>query len=135
MKPPPTRRSGDTGEHMSDSSPPFANHDHSLLLLFGAVPGFVWANLAHGRYERLAHALHFTVNDIGMAFFFALAAKEVVEATKPGGALHSPRRVAVPLTAALGGSANGDFSSVVQNRNCGLFAPQGLEILRHRQDG
>ena len=38
-----------------------------------------------------------------MAFFFALAAKEVVEATAPGGALHSPRRGAMPLAAAVGG--------------------------------
>lgn len=38
-----------------------------------------------------------------MAFFFALAAKEVVEATAPGGALHSPRRAAMPLAAAVGG--------------------------------
>ena len=38
-----------------------------------------------------------------MAFFFALAAKEVVEATAPNGALHSPRRAAMPLLAAVGG--------------------------------
>ena len=38
-----------------------------------------------------------------MAFFFALAAKEVVEATAPGGPLHSPRRAAMPLAAAVGG--------------------------------
>ena len=38
-----------------------------------------------------------------MAFFFALATKEVVEATAPGGALHSPRRAAMPLAAAVGG--------------------------------
>ena len=38
-----------------------------------------------------------------MAFFFALATKEVVEATAPGGALHSPRRAALPLVAAVGG--------------------------------
>ncbi len=38
-----------------------------------------------------------------MAFFFALAAKEVTEATAPGGALHSPRRAALPLAAAVGG--------------------------------
>ena len=52
---------------------------------------------------RFAHRLHFVVNDIGMAFFFALAAKEVTEATAPGGALHSPRRAAMPLAAAVGG--------------------------------
>jgi Na+:H+ antiporter, NhaA family len=79
--------------------------DHSLLLLVGAAAGLVWANIDLGSYERLVHALHFVVNDIGMAFFFALAAKEVVEATASGGALHSPRRAAMPLLAAVGGMA------------------------------
>lgn len=77
--------------------------DHSGLLVAGTVLALAWANVARESYERLAHALHFAVNDIGMAFFFALAAKEVVEATAPGGALHSPRRSAVPLIAAVGG--------------------------------
>jgi Na+:H+ antiporter, NhaA family len=71
----------------------------------GTVIALAWANVARESYERFAHALHFAVNDIGMAFFFALAAKEVVEATVPGGALHSPRRSAVPLIAAVGGMA------------------------------
>jgi NhaA family Na+:H+ antiporter len=51
----------------------------------------------------MAHRLHFVVNDIAMAFFFALAAKEVTEATAPGGPLYSPRRAAMPLMAAVGG--------------------------------
>jgi Na+:H+ antiporter, NhaA family len=79
--------------------------DHSLLLLAGAAVGLVWANVALRRYQQLVHALHFVVNDIGMAFFFALAAKEVVEATAPAGALHSRRRAAMPLIAAVGGMA------------------------------
>ena len=79
--------------------------DHSGLLVAGTVIALAWANVARESYERFAHALHFAVNDIGMAFFFALAAKEVVEATAPGGALHSPRRSAVPLIAAVGGMA------------------------------
>lgn len=40
-----------------------------------------------------------------MVFFFAIATKEVVEATAPGGALHSPRRASVPMLAAVGGMA------------------------------
>jgi NhaA family Na+:H+ antiporter len=40
-----------------------------------------------------------------MAFFFALAAKEVVEATSVGGALHTWRRAALPVAAAAGGMA------------------------------
>ena len=38
-----------------------------------------------------------------MVFFFALAAKEVFEATLPGGPLASPRRALSPLAAAVGG--------------------------------
>lgn len=79
--------------------------DNSGLLVTGTVLALVWANVAHESYEHVAHAMHFVVNDIGMALFFALAAKEVVEATAPGGALHSPRRSAVPLIAAVGGMA------------------------------
>jgi NhaA family Na+:H+ antiporter len=77
--------------------------DNSGLLIVGTLTALVWANLARESYVDLAHTLHFAVNDIGMAFFFALAAKEVTEATAPGGALHSPRRAAMPLTAAVGG--------------------------------
>lgn len=73
------------------------------MLVAGTLLALAWANLDRGSYGRFAHALHFVVNDIGMAFFFALAAKEVAEATAPGGALHSPRRSAVPLIAAVGG--------------------------------
>ena len=79
--------------------------DNSGLLILGTVLALVWANIDRESYEVVAHALHFAVNDIGMVFFFALAAKEVVEATSPGGALHSPRRSAVPLIAAVGGMA------------------------------
>src|SRR5918995_2441206 len=64
--------------------------DNSLLLLAGTGAAVVWANLDIGSYEGVAHPLHFAVNDIGMVFFFALAAKEVFEATLPGGALASP---------------------------------------------
>ena len=66
--------------------------DNSLLLLAGTGAAIVWANLDFQSYDRVAHPLHFVVNDIGMVFFFALAAKEVFEATLPGGALASPRR-------------------------------------------
>ena len=79
--------------------------DNSGLLVTGAVGALVWANLAPTSYQHVAHAFHFVVNDIGMSLFFALAAKEVVEAIGPGGPLHSPRRAAVPLIAAVGGMA------------------------------
>ena len=77
--------------------------DNSGLLILGTVIALAWANLERESYVRFAHGLHFIVNDIGMAFFFALAAKEVTEATAPGGALHAPRRAAMPLAAAVGG--------------------------------
>lgn len=79
--------------------------DNSLLLVAGALAALIWANTDLHGYEHYAHAIHFAVNDIGMVFFFALAAKEVFEATLPGGALASPRKAATPLLAAVGGMA------------------------------
>ena len=77
--------------------------DNSLLLVIGAVAGLLWANAAPGSYAYVTRLLHFAVNDVGMVFFFAIAAKEVVEATLPDGPLASPRRAAVPVWAAVGG--------------------------------
>ena len=79
--------------------------DNSLLLLAGTAAALLWANLDFASYERVSHPLHFWVNDVGMVFFFALAAKEVFEATLPGGSLASPRRALSPLAAAVGGMA------------------------------
>jgi NhaA family Na+:H+ antiporter len=79
--------------------------DNSLLLLVGTAAAVVWANLDLASYEHVAHPLHFAVNDVGMVFFFALAAKEVFEATLPGGPLALPRRALAPLAAAVGGMA------------------------------
>ena len=47
--------------------------------------------------------VHFLVNDVLMALFFALAAKEVWEAFLPGGSLSNVRKAATPLLATLGG--------------------------------
>jgi Na+:H+ antiporter, NhaA family len=79
--------------------------DNSLLLLVGTAAALIWANVDLASYEQASHHLHFAVNDVGMVFFFALAAKEVFEATLPGGALASPRRALSPLAAAVGGMA------------------------------
>ena len=79
--------------------------DNSLLLLAGTLTAVIWANLDLSGYERVAHYLHFAANDVGMVFFFALAAKEVFEATLPGGPLASPRQALSPLAAAVGGMA------------------------------
>lgn len=50
-----------------------------------------------------ALTLHFIINDILMALFFAIAAKEVWEALLPGGSLANPRKAATPLLATAGG--------------------------------
>jgi NhaA family Na+:H+ antiporter len=77
--------------------------NNSLLLLAGTIATVTWANLDVGSYEQVAYSLRFWVNEVGMVFFFALAAKEVFEATLPGGALASPRHAPSPLSAAVGG--------------------------------
>ncbi len=103
--------------------------ENSIILIAGAFAGLIWANLNHESYEHLlefeffrntiigyplheageaAHGLrvvnlHYLVNDILMAFFFAIAGKEVWEATLPGGPLSSPKKAAVPLLSAVGG--------------------------------
>lgn len=47
--------------------------------------------------------LHFLVNDVLMALFFAIAAKEVWESLLPGGSLSNVRKAAMPLIATVGG--------------------------------
>src|SRR5687767_11232720 len=91
--PPPTK--------LRQATTAFLNN--SGLLMLGTIIALVWANVDRESYVRFTGRWHFFVNDIGMAFFFALATKEVVEATAPGGALYSPRRAAMPLVAAVGG--------------------------------
>ncbi len=78
---------------------------NSLLMITGAIAALIWANVDQAGYEAFTHPLHFAVNDIAMAFFFGLAVKEIIEATAPGGALHSFRRAAVPVIGAVGGMA------------------------------
>ena len=56
--------------------------------------------------EQAGHhglSIHFIINDILMALFFAIAAKEVWESLLPGGALANPRKAATPLLATAGG--------------------------------
>ena len=71
--PPPTK--------LRQATKTFINN--SGLLVLGTLIALVWANIERESYVRFAHSIHFLVNGIGMAFFFALAAKEVVEATAP----------------------------------------------------
>lgn len=90
---------------MSDTSVLALAVRYSLFLPAGVLIALIWANTAHTSYAGFARSLSFAVNDVGMVFFFALAAKEVVEATSPGGALHTWRRAALPVIAAAGGMA------------------------------
>ncbi len=75
--------------------------EHLLLLPAGAAIALVWANLLPESYYRFSYAIAFAVNDVAMAFFFALMTKEVVEATAPGGVLHPWRRALLPVIAAI----------------------------------
>jgi NhaA family Na+:H+ antiporter len=79
--------------------------DRFLLLPIGAAIALIWANTAGESYFTFAHRLAFPVNEIGMALFFGLLTQELVEATMPGGALHTWRRWSTAIVAALGGMA------------------------------
>ena len=102
--------------------------NYSLLLVGGALIALVWANLDPHGYHALVDyvlvenffigtpeaeggqivrtlTLHYLVNDVLMAFFFAIAAKEVWEAiVLEEGALRG-RRALTPLIATAGGMA------------------------------
>ena len=106
--------------------------ENSMFLIAGSVVALVWANIdsafgahsyqgfahwdlmgmlgfGHSHADSSAHAghggltVHFLVNDILMAFFFAIAAKEVWEAILPGGSLSNLKRAATPLIGTVGG--------------------------------
>jgi Na+:H+ antiporter, NhaA family len=95
---------------------------HSLFLVLGAVIALFAANVFPESYAHLVHVpllenpwigtphegsrvidLHYVVNDVLMALFFALAGKEVWEAMLPGGPLRDVRKAASPLFATVGG--------------------------------
>jgi NhaA family Na+:H+ antiporter len=101
--------------------------EYSLLLVLGAVIGLVWANVSPASYRAFVdfplldggpighlhvdadgHAvrtltLHYLINDVLMALFFAIAGKEVWEAVAlRDGALRGAKAV-TPLIATLGG--------------------------------
>ena len=88
--------------------------ENSIFLIGGAIAALVWANLDAVGYHHFVHDdfailaerhvdLHFLINDVAMALFFAIAAKEVWEALLPGGPLSNPRTAATPLMATAGG--------------------------------
>lgn len=98
----------------SDSYANFVNFDFSQLLSDGSGQSSLHAEEAHAEaaHGEAAHSegshghgftLHFLVNDILMALFFAIAGKEVWESLLPGGALANPKRAITPLLATVGG--------------------------------
>ncbi|WP_208350601.1 Na+/H+ antiporter NhaA [Pseudaestuariivita rosea] len=96
--------------------------NYSLLLIAGAIIALIWANIDADGYHHFVefviwdHApvghlhdghrtltLHYLVNDVLMAFFFAIAAKEVWEAViLKNGSLRG-KKAATPLFATAGG--------------------------------
>ncbi|MEI4484909.1 Na+/H+ antiporter NhaA [Frigidibacter sp. MR17.14] len=103
-------------------------NNYSLLLIGGAILALVWANVSPDSYHHFVHyplienffigqleevngethrvlTVHYLFNDVLMALFFAIAAKEVWEAIiLEEGSLRG-RKAATPLIATLGGMA------------------------------
>ncbi len=104
----------------------------SVPLIVGVICAMVWANVAPESYHNLVHTpiyslgtifsqhtsdgahaldsgwghyftLHFLVNDIFMALFFSIAAKEITEACLPNGALNPIKKAINPLFGTVGG--------------------------------
>jgi len=74
------------------------------LLPIGALVAIAWANVAGDSYFRLAQTLQFPVNNIGVALGLASLAQEVLEATRPGGALPSWRHILLAVAIGVGGT-------------------------------
>ena len=105
--------------------------ENSIFLVVGSILALIWANLdaawGHHTYQHFVHfdlanlfgvaeshghdagphhsatTIHFLVNDVLMALFFAIAAKEVWEAVLPGGSLSNLKKAATPLVGTAGG--------------------------------
>lgn len=104
--------------------------EFSIPLIAGVIFALFWANVAPESYQALIHTpvhqlatifsahdgvhadqtgwdhyltLHFLVNDIFMALFFGIAAKEITEACLPKGALNPVSKAINPLFGTVGG--------------------------------
>jgi NhaA family Na+:H+ antiporter len=101
-----THRAG-IGRRRRQAAPRLLEYiEHRFLALpLGAAIAVVWANTAAEAYFAAAQSMTFVVNEIAMACFFGLIMQEVIEATMPGGALHSWRRWSLALVGAAGGVA------------------------------
>lgn len=105
--------------------------EFSIPLIVGVICAMIWANVSPDSYHALVHTplhhlgsifshsadhstaehagwehyltLHFLINDIFMALFFGIAAKEITEACLPNGALNPVRKAVNPLFGTVGG--------------------------------
>lgn len=84
--------------------------EFSLPLIAGVLCALAWANLDPHSYHHWMHeglfaglSVHFVMNDLFMAVFFGLAAKEITESCLPGGDLNPPKKAINPLLGTLGG--------------------------------
>jgi NhaA family Na+:H+ antiporter len=101
--------------------------EYSLLLIIGALGALIWANIDYESYHSfveyeiwdggfIGHAhidseghthrtltLHYLVNDLLMAFFFAVAGKEVWEAVALKSGSLRGKKALTPLFATAGG--------------------------------
>lgn len=84
--------------------------DWSAPLIIGVLAALVFANIAPHAYHELIETpflaglnLHFLSNDVVMTLFFGLAAKEITEATLPGGDLNPPKKALNPIMGTIGG--------------------------------
>lgn len=90
-----------------------ACRDASLPLIAGVSLALVMANAAPHTYHKIIDtpligeeiSIHWIVNDVFMALFFAIAAVEIVHSLRPNGPLNPPKKAVTPLMATLGGVA------------------------------
>ena len=118
---------------------------YSLLLIAGTAVALIWANLNPESYHAFVHyvliddfligepsfeggsirrtlTVHFLVNDVLMALFFAIAAKEVWEALiLEEGSLRG-RRALTPLIATAGGMIGPVIVYLTLAATLGMFA-------------
>lgn len=89
----------------------FLAEEYSLPLLLGVIIAMLWVNINVESYHHFVEypllgsdfTVHFLVKDIFMTVFFAVAAAEIVEAVRPGGALHPLKKACNTLFATAGG--------------------------------
>lgn len=122
-------------------------YSNSIFLVLGSLAALVWANAdslisghtyhnfvhvnlwplgaGHGEHGGHGFTFHFLVNDVLMALFFAIAAKEVWESILPGGALSNLRTAATPLMATAGGVIGPSLVYIVGALMLGQYSELG----------